>query len=115
VVDDVEEQRQVAFSILSELGYSVTTVSSGEDALDYMKKHSVDLLIIDMIMDPGMDGLVTYRKILKLHPNQKAIITSGFSETGRVKKAKRLGVGQYVKKPYTLETIGLAVKKELEK
>jgi two-component system cell cycle sensor histidine kinase/response regulator CckA len=115
VVDDVEEQRQIAFSILSELGYSVTTVSSGEDALDYMKNHSVDLLVLDMIMDPGMDGLVTYRKILELHPKQKAIIASGFSETDRVKEVKRLGAGQYIKKPYILETIGLAARKELEK
>jgi CheY-like chemotaxis protein len=115
VIDDVEEQREIAFSILSELGYSVATVPSGEDAFDYLKAHSVDLLILDMIMDPGMDGLATYKKILELHPGQKAIAASGFSETDRVKEVRRLGVGQYIKKPYTLETIGLAAKKELEK
>ena len=66
-------------------------------------------------MDPGLDGLETYERILTLHPNQKAIIASGFSETDRVKEAQRLGAGQYIKKPYTLEKIGLAVKEELEK
>ena len=113
VVDDVEEQRQIAFTILSELGYSVTTTSSGEEALDYMKNNFADLLVLDMIMPPGMDGLDTYRKIVELHPNQKAIIASGFSETARVKEAQRLGAGQYLKKPYTLESIGTAVKNEL--
>jgi two-component system cell cycle sensor histidine kinase/response regulator CckA len=67
-----------------------------------------------MIMDPGMDGLDTYREILKTHPGQKTIIASGFSENDRVREAQRLGACQYVKKPYTLESIGLAVKTLLE-
>ncbi|MBW2003947.1 MAG: PAS domain S-box protein [Deltaproteobacteria bacterium] len=115
VVDDVEEQREIASSMLKKVGYSVTSVASGEEAIDYMKKNSADLLILDMIMDPGMDGLDTYKRILKLHPEQKAIIVSGFSETKRVKEAQKLGAGSYVTKPYILEKIGLAVRTELEK
>jgi len=68
-----------------------------------------------MIMDPGIDGLETYKRILELYPKQKAIIVSGFSETELVKEAQRLGAGAYVKKPYLLEKIGLAVRDELEK
>lgn len=115
VVDDVKEQREVASELLSELSYSVTTVSSGEEAIEYLKNNKVDLLFLDMIMDPGMNGLETYKQILKLHLGQKAIIVSGFSETEHVKEAKRLGAGQYIRKPYTLEKIGLAIKTELEK
>jgi len=110
VVDDVEEQREIASRILKKLGYSVTTVSSGEDAVNYLKDNSADLLVLDMIMDPGIDGLETYERIIELHPKQKAIIVSGFSETERVKKAQRLGAGAYVKKPYLLEKIGIAVR-----
>ncbi|MDY6792283.1 MAG: ATP-binding protein [Thermodesulfobacteriota bacterium] len=113
VVDDMEEQRDVAEGLLKKLGYSVTTVASGEEAVDYMKNNSSDLVVLDMIMDPGIDGLETYRRILKLHPGQKAIITSGFSETDRVKEAQKLGAGAYVNKPYMLEKIGIAIKKEL--
>ena len=72
-------------------------------------------LILDMIMDPGINGLETYKRILELHPKQKAIIASGFSETDRVKEAKKLGAGAYVKKPYILEKIGVVIKEELEK
>jgi len=115
VVDDVEEQREIASRILNKLGYSVTSVSSGEEAVDYMKDNSAGLLILDMLMDPGIDGLETYKRILELHPGQKAIIASGFSETDRVKEAQRLGAGKYIKKPYTLEKIGLAIKEELGK
>ena len=114
VVDDVEGQREVASALLSHLGYSVATVSSGEEAVGYMKDATVDLVVLDMIMDPGIDGLETYKQILEMHPKQKAIIASGFSETHRVSEAQRLGAGQYVKKPYTLEKIGMAVRKELD-
>jgi DNA-binding NtrC family response regulator len=80
-----------------------------------MKDHSADLLILDMIMEPGIDGLETYRKILELHPGQKAIISSGFSESKRVKQLQKLGSGTYVKKPYLLEKIGVAVRGELDR
>ena len=115
VVDDVEEQRKIASGILKRLGYSVTTVSSGEEAVEYMKDHSADLLVLDMIMDPGIDGLETYERILKLHPGQKAIIASGFSESERVKQAQRLGAGAYVRKPYLMEKIGIAIRNELDR
>jgi two-component system cell cycle sensor histidine kinase/response regulator CckA len=68
---------------------------------------------LDMIMDPGMDGLETYKRILRFHPGQKAIIASGFSETERVRETQRRGAGPYIKKPYTLEKIGTAIKHEL--
>lgn len=101
--------------LLTKLGYSVNTVSSGEAATEYMKTKSADLLILDMIMDPGIDGLQTYKNILKLHPGQRAIIDSGFSETDRVKEAHKLGASQYVRKPYALKKMGLAVRTELQK
>jgi CheY-like chemotaxis protein len=113
VVDDVKEQRHIASLILKKLGYSVITLSSGEEAVEYMKKNSADLLILDMLMDPGIDGLETYKRIQKYHPHQKAIIASGFSETERVREAQRIGVSGYIKKPYSLEKIGLAVRAEL--
>ena len=115
IVDDVKEQCNLATMMLTKLNYKVSSVSSGEEAVDYMKQHGVDMVMLDMIMDPGMDGLDTYRKILEIHPHQKAIIVSGFSETERVTKAQSLGAGAYVKKPYVLEKLGLAVKKELER
>lgn len=115
VIDDVEEQREIASGILKKLGYSVTAVSSGEEAIEYMKSNTVNLLVLDMIMPKGINGRETYERIIEIHPDQKAIIASGFSETVEVKKAQNLGAGEYIKKPYTMEKIGLAVKEELEK
>ena len=115
VVDDAVEQREIASALLRKINYGVITASGGEEALDLLKKQPVDLVLLDMIMDPGMDGLDTYKAILKLHPNQKAIIASGFSETERVWKAQDLGAGKYIKKPYTLEKIASAVNEALHK
>ncbi len=117
VVDDVQEQREIVTVLLNELGYSVNSVANGEDAVEYMRTHTndVDLVVLDMIMDPGMDGLDTYEQILKIQPGIKAIIVSGFSETERVKKTMKMGAGSYIQKPYTLEKIGTALKRELER
>jgi CheY-like chemotaxis protein len=113
VVDDVKEQRDLASTMLKKLNYTAISVSSGEEAVEYLKQNAVDLVVLDMIMDPGMDGLDTYAKILEIHPHQRAIIVSGFSETERVSRAQALGAGAYVRKPYVLEKLGLAVRKEL--
>ncbi len=114
VIDDVAEQREIATGMLSRLGYDVASVASGEAAVDYVKEHPVDLLVLDMIMDPGIDGLETYRRIIGINPGQPAVITSGFSESDRVHAARRLGAGVYVKKPYRLETIARAVRDVLK-
>ena len=53
-----------------------------------MKNHSVDLIILDIIMDPGIDGLEIYKRILEFRPDQKAIIASGDSEPDRVREAQ---------------------------
>jgi PAS domain S-box-containing protein len=115
VVDDVEGQRNLATRMLAKLNYRAVSVASGEEAVAYLMDRPVDLMVLDMIMDPGMDGLDTYRSVLQIRPGQKAIIVSGFSETDRVRAAQAAGAGAYVKKPYVMETLGLAVKKELRK
>ena len=111
VIDDAKTQREVAGDMLRALGYQVDCVESGERALQYLGGKSADILLLDMIMDPGMDGLDAYRSILEIRPGQKAVIASGYSETERVKEALRMGTAIYIKKPYSLESIGMAIKK----
>lgn len=113
VVDDEPLQRDIAAKMLTVFGYEVAVVPSGEEAIAYLRQKSADLVILDMLMPPGMNGLQTYREIVALHPGQKALIVSGFSESSDVKVAIQLGVGGYVKKPYTMAQIAQAVKDEL--
>ena len=113
IVDDEVEQRKIGVSILEKLGYRTSAVSSGEEAVEYIKKQPVDLVLLDMIMPAGMDGLDCYRKILEVTPGQKAVIVSGYSENDRVRDALKLGIGAYLKKPYTIEQVSRVIHQEL--
>ena len=113
VVDDDEQQRNIASQILEFLNYTGHTVDSGESAVHYLEKETVDLVILDMIMAPGINGCETYRRILELQPGQKAIVTSGFSESEDVQQALSLGIRGFVQKPYTLSKIAIAIKETL--
>jgi signal transduction histidine kinase/ActR/RegA family two-component response regulator len=115
IVDDLPDQLEIASGMLGKLGYRVVGAASGEEAVTYLSENAADILVLDMVMDPGIDGCETYRRIIEMHPDQRAIIASGFSETDRVRELQRLGAGEYIKKPYTLEKIGLAVRRELDR
>lgn len=115
VIDDVLEQRELATELLTQLNYSVSHVGSGEEAIDFLKAQAVDIIVLDMIMDPGMDGLDTYTAILDMWPKQKAIIVSGYAETERVTQTQSLGAGSYLRKPYRAEQLGNAIRKELDR
>jgi len=114
VVDDEPLLRKVASQILLELGYEVSSVASGEEAITFVKDTPVDLLVIDMLMDPGITGRQTYEQILEMNPGQKAIVASGFSESDDVKATLKLGASGFIKKPYSIDQLGYAVKDALE-
>jgi PAS domain S-box-containing protein len=113
VVDDEPLQRDIAGKMLRAFGYEVEAVSSGEEAIAFLRQREVDLVLLDMLMPPGINGLQTYIEITAYRPGQKALIVSGFSESSDVKEAMRLGVGGFVKKPYTIRQIARAIKVEL--
>jgi len=113
VVDDVAEQRELATAMLTRLGYRADAVSSGEAAVEAVSRKPVDVLLLDMIMDPGIDGLETYRRIAAIYPGQKAVIASGYAATDRVRQLQQLGPIPYLKKPYRLETLAETVRAAL--
>ena len=115
IVDDATEQRDLAQRMMMRLGYIADAADSGEAAVRMARQRAYDLLVLDMIMPTGIDGLQTYKEILAFRPHQKAIIVSGFSETDKVHQAQQLGAGSYVRKPYSLEKIGIAARAELDR
>jgi two-component system, cell cycle sensor histidine kinase and response regulator CckA len=114
VVDDEEAQRLLAKELLSRLGYRVSLASNSNAALDLLGAQRFDLVILDMIMPGGMDGLDTYQAIRAVRPDQKAIIVSGFSESERVRAAQLLGAGTYLRKPYTVEDLAVTLRAALD-
>ncbi|MCH7820193.1 MAG: PAS domain S-box protein [Candidatus Marinimicrobia bacterium] len=113
VVDDRKGQRNIAIRLLSKLRYDVDGVESGQEAIKYLKKKDVDLVLLDMILEDDMDGFDTYKEIIKTNPDQKTIIVSGYSESDRVKEAEKLGVNGFIQKPYGMNEIGLTIKTAL--
>ncbi len=113
VVDDEPQQLDIAERILRVLGYQPVCVGSGEEAIGYVDQESADLVLLDMIMSPGISGLETYERILDLHPGQKAVIASGFSETEDVEKTRNLGARGFIKKPYSMAQLGTAIQQAL--
>ncbi len=113
VVDDDPVQRNVIKNLLSRVGYEVTTVASGEEALGVARETRFDIVLLDVVMPGGMDGVDTYEELLKINPGQKAIIISGYALTDRVERANELGAGQFIRKPVTLNSLTRAVKHEL--
>ncbi|MBN2332800.1 MAG: response regulator [Deltaproteobacteria bacterium] len=113
VVDDEPQQREIASQILLLLGYRVATVASGEQAVHYLRSKTADLLLLDMLMAPGINGRETYEQIISIHPEQKALIASGFSHSDDINQTLCMGAGGFVKKPYTVEQLGKAIQKVL--
>jgi len=115
IVDDLESQRILLQRIVEKFGYCVHSLPSGEDAVAYLKNHSADLLMLDMMMAPGIDGLDTYKQIIQFKPGQKAIMVSGYSDAEKREELQSLGVVAYIRKPYTAKQIGKAVRAELDR
>lgn len=110
VVDDGNDQREVACQLLSRLGYNPVALASGEAALQYLSSNSVDLLMLDMLMEPGIDGLETFRRAQALKGWQiPAIIASACPRNGKIVEALDEGVKAYLKKPYTMEQLAQTV------
>ena len=106
VVDDEKIQRFTISKNLKKLGYDASVASNGHEAValfaEAEKAKSAtpfDLVLLDMTMEVGFDGLDTYRAIRKLYPNQKVIISSGHAESKRIRAAMDLGAG-CLPKPY---------------
>ncbi len=114
VVDDIAEQRLITVGMLKKLGFQATAVDSGEAALEVLAQRRFDLLILDMVMDPGIDGLETYHRCIQRNPNQRAVIASGYSQNNRVKAAQQLGPCLYIKKPFLLNALNQVVHEALK-
>lgn len=113
VVDDDPHQREIACEMLMALGYRPQAVSSGEEAVKQVQSKSYDLLMLDMLMETGMNGAQTFEQIAMIRPEQRAVIASGFAETEDVRRIQAHGTGTFIKKPYTRAQLGKAIQAEL--
>ncbi|MDR3154746.1 MAG: response regulator [Deltaproteobacteria bacterium] len=113
IVDDVDIQRNLAGKMLKNLGYEPAAASSGEEAIEYLQSHEADLILLDMIMRPGINGRETYERVLAFKPAQKAVIASGMAEGEEVEKARALGASHFIMKPYSIAELAKVLRQAL--
>jgi CheY-like chemotaxis protein len=87
---------------------------SGEEALQFCQGQKADLVLLDMLMPPGMNGRETFTAIRRIYPHQKALIVSGYSEDIEVQKALQAGCSGFLKKPYTMSQLSQAIQQALQ-
>lgn len=115
IVDDEISQRNISNKILQELKYQPYDVESGESCMEFLVDNKVDLILLDIFMDGGIDGTETFRRIRKLFPKQKVIFVSGYAVPAKLESLKDVGEFEFLNKPYTIEQLGIAIRTELNK
>ncbi len=115
VVDDQERVRRVACSILERVGFDVLTASDGLEAIESYRKHAgrIRLVLLDLTM-PEMGGEEALREILRLDPQARVILTSGFDETDAMSRLSPEKLGGFLHKPYRPEALLAKVRQALE-
>jgi signal transduction histidine kinase/ActR/RegA family two-component response regulator len=102
VVDDEPIPRDTATRMLHRLGFQVHAVQSGEEALAFLEKNTVDAILLDMVMPGGIDGQETYKRMAALSVPPPTLLVSGHSENDAVQTAQALGAGPLLEKPFRL-------------
>jgi DNA-binding response OmpR family regulator len=113
VVDDDTELRETVTEVLSGEGFEVTSVGDAESALNMLVDPGFDLVLLDLIM-PGMGGMTAVPLIKKGSPKTRIIMISAFSTVSNAVEAMRLGADDYITKPFKIEELLTAVRKNIE-
>ena len=114
VVDDEEIVRSFLIDVLTDEGYQVTAVSSGDEAVKLLTTNDYDLIITDIKM-PGTDGMEVLRMAKARDPNQNVIVMTGYASTETAVESMKLGAADYITKPFNLDQIKIVVAKTLER
>ena len=115
VVDDEGEIRELTHDALEMLGYSVKMAVNGEQALDIYREHgqSIDLVLLDLNM-PGMGGYKCLKELLRLDPEVKVVIASGYAANNHGRGAVSSGARGFIGKPYQLQELDAKVREVLD-
>jgi two-component system, NtrC family, nitrogen regulation response regulator NtrX len=112
VVDDEAGVRSSLAGILGDEGYQISTVDSGEAALEILEARRFDLVLLDVWL-PKMDGVETLARVRTLDPDLPVVVISGHGSIETAVKAVRMGAQDFVEKPLSLEKTLLVVKNAL--
>jgi Response regulator containing CheY-like receiver, AAA-type ATPase, and DNA-binding domains len=109
VVDDEAAIRYSVSKTLQRVGYHVREAASGEDALDVMRAQNFDVVLTDVRMPPGLDGVELVRRIKDTDPDMVVILMTAYPSLGTAVEALRLGAHDYLIKPSSSQDIRQSV------
>jgi two-component system nitrogen regulation response regulator NtrX len=112
IVDDEPGVRTALTGVLSDEGYAVEAVGSGEDCLDRLARGPVDLIVLDVWL-PGIDGLTTLARIRERQVDAQVVLISGHGNIESAVRAIKLGAFDFVEKPLSLEKTVLVIRNAL--
>jgi len=112
IVDDQFGIRTLLNEVLQKEGYEIFQAANGLQALHIIKKHSPDLVLLDMKI-PGMDGLEILEKLKEIDSEVRVLIMTAYGELDMIEKTKKLGALAHFSKPFDIDEVRSAVKKHL--
>ena len=115
LVDDEDLVSDLGSRILTKYGYTVIQAANGREALDLFKKErsQISLVILDLIM-PEMGGTECLKELLKIDPQLKVLVASGYSADASVKETIQMGAKGFVTKPFRVNEILRDVRRVLD-
>lgn len=113
VVDDDRDMRENIGEILTTADMEISSVESGETALEVMKNTTFDLVLLDLLM-PGVSGMDVLTMAKREYPAMPIIMVTAFSTIDNAVEAMRKGAEDYITKPFKIDELRITVRKSLE-
>jgi len=112
IVDDEQTMREACSEVLAPEGFILGQASSGEGALEVIRRQSFDLIILDLKI-PGLDGMEILRRVQKESPGTATVVITGYPSVDTAVEAMRLGAADFLPKPFTPEVLRFTVRRVL--
>lgn len=112
IVDDQFGIRILLNEVFQKEGYNTFQAANGLQALDIVKKHDPDLVLLDMKI-PGMDGIEILKRMKMIDPDIRVIIMTAYGELDMIQEARNLGAITHFAKPFDIDDIREAVRSNL--
>lgn len=112
IVDDQNGIRVLLMEVFSSEGYNTFQAANGKIALEIVKEHSPDMVLLDMKI-PGMDGLEILKHIKEINREIKVIMMTAYGELDMIKEATDLGALMHFTKPFDIDEMRIAVNMQL--
>lgn len=113
VVDDDINLCRILSDELSDVGYQTHFLTGGTEALEYLNRNSVDLLLLDLNM-PGVDGFDVLKELSKKETKPKVIVLTAYADVKSAIESAKLGANDFLSKPYDFDELLITIRKVLQ-